>query len=87
MNTVCNEDCLHCPYEDCILSEVTHAAFQNLRNTNKLLAPPSQTQAYSQLYHFAHRDELNAKARERWAKNKDKYNASKKSVVHWRKKR
>jgi len=75
MNTVCNEDCLHCTYEDCILDEVTHAAFQNLDDTKKLLSPLTMHQSYNRLFHFAHKEELNAKHQEWWAKNKDEYNA------------
>ena len=35
MNMVCNEDCFHCPYEDCILDEITLNAFQELRDRRK----------------------------------------------------
>ncbi|MPM87644.1 hypothetical protein SDC9_134744 [bioreactor metagenome] len=34
MSKVCNEDCLHCPYEDCIFDEVTIEAFENLQEAH-----------------------------------------------------
>lgn len=45
MNRVCNEDCLHCPYEDCILDEVTPDAYHELHTIqSNFIKPKSEKQ-------------------------------------------
>ncbi len=65
MNTVCNEDCLHCPYEDCILETVTGNAFRDIIEVEKMATRISQKQCdhkryrreYDKARYLANRDE------------------------------
>ena len=62
---VCNRDCFHCPYEDCIVEDVTAAEDQERRKTEKDLLfvrdfRQRKIAAYQKAYRDSHKDEIAA---------------------------
>lgn len=45
MNSICNEDCLHCPYPDCVRDDLTAATYAELALLEKtIINPPTAKQ-------------------------------------------
>ena len=74
MSRICNEDCLHCPYEDCICEEAGSETLQMLEDfyaeSHHLTADQIRREynrregAAVRLEHYtAHKDEINARRR------------------------
>lgn len=65
MPPVCNKDCLHCPYPDCINDQLDHEDYQALDQMEReILAPPSRKQrrraAQKRAYYEANREKVAA---------------------------
>ena len=74
MNKICNEDCLHCTYEDCILETVTRQGLQSLKDTEKSGSNLCK-KISSNIYYQTHYDEVRARSREWEAAHRDEINA------------
>ena len=78
MNAVCNEDCLHCPYPDCVRDDLTAATYVELKRLDKtIINPPTLKQqklaAYNRAYYEANRDRIAAQQRAWYEANRDKW--------------
>ena len=80
MNTICNEDCLHCPYEDCILEDLTVEAYKEQKAIQGELRPKTKLQQYDRDYYERNRDQINERRRN--PPNPEEIKAKKKA---WRK--
>lgn len=88
----CDHDCLHCQYEDCVNDEdATPTEMYQARRRDRLLTQPEQIDRererkkqqnaeYQAAYRAAHKEELNAKQRERYARD-PAYRAAKKAAT------
>lgn len=67
---LCNEDCFHCPYPDCINDGMTAGTYQSLDEIEKELLFPRSVQekkiaAYQREYREANREKIAAQKREK----------------------
>lgn len=54
MNSICNEDCFHCPYPDCVRDDLTAATYAELAMLEKtIINPPTLKQRESAAYQRA----------------------------------
>ncbi|MCI5582071.1 MAG: hypothetical protein MR387_12450 [Phocaeicola plebeius] len=78
MNSICNEDCFHCPYPDCIRDDLTAATYAELATIDKtIINPPTWKQrkvaAQKRAYREANREKVAAQKRAWYEANKDKW--------------
>lgn len=78
MNAICNEDCFHCPYPDCVRDDLTAATYAELAELEKtIINPPTAAQAkvaaYKRAYREANKEKVTAKQRAYYAAHKDKW--------------
>ena len=74
--TVCNRDCFHCPYEDCIVDDMTleEYAESRLRELTMHKTPEQKRAAAKQkAYREANKDEIAAKQKAYYEANRDKW--------------
>lgn len=62
---VCNKDCFHCPFEDCVLDELDHEDYKELSAIESdYIAPKSDIEkkaaAYRKAYYEANREKVAA---------------------------
>lgn len=62
---ICNEDCFHCPYDDCIRDDLTAKTYRDLSTIDKEIVNPKTLKQQ----HIA------AKNREYYETNREAYNA------------
>ena len=77
MNAVCNEDCFHCPYPDCVRDDLTAATYAELAAIDKtIINPPTLKQrkaaAQKRAWYEANRDRIAAQQRAYREANKEK---------------
>ena len=75
--SVCNEDCFHCPYPDCVRDDLTAATYAELATLEKtIINPPTLKQqkvaAYNRAYREANKEKLAAQKRAYREANKEK---------------
>ena len=75
---VCNEDCFHCPYPDCVRDDLTAATYAELATLEKTITnPPTLKQrkvaAYNRAYYEANKEKVAARQRAYRKANKDKW--------------
>ena len=75
---VCNEDCFHCPYPDCVRDDLTAATYAELATLEKTITnPPTLKQrkvaAQKRAYREANKDKVAAYNRAYYEANKDKW--------------
>lgn len=78
MNSICNEDCFHCPYPDCIRDDLTAATYAELATIDKtIINPPTlkqrQRAAQQRAYREANREKVAAQQRAWYEAHKDKW--------------
>ena len=78
MNNICNEDCFHCPYPDCVRDDLTAATYAELALLEKtIINPPTLKQrkvaAQQRAYREANREKLAAQQRAYYEANRDKW--------------
>ena len=76
--SVCNEDCFHCPYPDCVRDDLTAATYAELATLEKtIINPPTLKQqkvaAYNRAYREANKENVAAQQRAYREANKDKW--------------
>ena len=74
---VCNEDCFHCPYPDCVRDDLTAATYAELATLEKTITnPPTLKQrkvaAQKRAYREANKDKVAAYNRAYYEANKEK---------------
>ena len=77
MNSICNEDCFHCPYPDCVRDDLTAATYAELATLEKtIINPPTLKQrkvaAYNRAYYEANKEKVAARQRAYREANKEK---------------
>ena len=75
--SVCNEDCFHCPYPDCVRDDLTAATYAELATLEKtIINPPTLKQqkvaAYNRAYREANKEKVAAQHRAYYEANKEK---------------
>ena len=75
MNAICNEDCFHCPYHDCVRDDLTAATYAELATLEKtIINPPTLKQrklaAQQRAWYEANRDKWREYNRRSRAKKK-----------------
>lgn len=78
MNAVCNEDCFHCPYPDCIRDDLTAATYAELATIDRtIINPPTLKQrkvaAQQRAYYEANKEKVAAQQRAYREAHKDKW--------------
>lgn len=78
MNSICNEDCFHCPYPDCVRDDLTAATYAELATLEKtIINPPTLKQqkvaAQQRAYYEANKEKVAAQKRAYYEANKDKW--------------
>ena len=78
MNSICNEDCFHCPYPDCIRDDLTAATYAELATIDKtIINPPTWKQrkvaAQQRAWYEANREKVAAQQRAYREAHKDKW--------------
>ena len=93
MNSICNEDCFHCPYPDCVRDDLTADTYAELALLEKtIINPPTAKQrklaAYDRAYREANKEKVAAQKRAYYEANKEKqreynrrYRAKKKALA------
>ena len=76
--SVCNEDCFHCPYPDCMRDDLTAATYAELTEIEKtIINPPTVKQrkkaACNRAYREANKDKIAACNRAYYEANKEKW--------------
>lgn len=84
MNAVCNEDCFHCPYPDCVRDDLTAATYAELALLEKtIINPPTAKQrkvaAQQRAYREANKEKVAAQKRAWYEANKEKVAAQKRA--------
>lgn len=91
--SVCNEDCFHCPYPDCVRDDLTAATYAELATLEKtIINPPTLMQqkvaARQRAYRKANKEKMAAYNRAYREANKEKqreynrrYRAKKKALA------
>ena len=77
MNSICNEDCFHCPYPDCIRDDLTAATYAELATIDKtIINPPTWKQrkvaAQQRAWYEANREKVAAQQRAYREANREK---------------
>ena len=77
MNSICNEDCFHCPYPDCVRDDLTADTYAELALLEKtIINPPTAKQrklaAYDRAYREANKEKVAAQQRAYREANKEK---------------
>ena len=74
MNAVCNEDCFHCPYPDCVRDDLTADTYAELALLENIINPPTLKQrkvaAYNRAYYEANKEKWREYRRRSRAKKK-----------------
>ncbi len=88
---VCNEDCFHCPYPDCIRDDLTAATYAELATLEKtIINPPTLKQrklaAQQRAYREANKEKVAAQKRAWYEANKEKVAAQKRAYREAKKK-
>ena len=77
MNAVCNEDCFHCPYPDCVRDDLTADTYAELALLENIINPPTLKQrkvaAYNRAYREANKEKVAAYNRAYYEANKEKW--------------
>lgn len=93
MNSICNEDCFHCPYPDCVRDDLTADTYAELALLEKtIINPPTAKQrkvaAQKRAYREANKEKVAAQKRAWYEANKEKqreynrrYRAKKKALA------
>jgi len=76
MVSVCDRDCFHCKYDDCILEELEAEDYAEQRRIEREIVFPKDRKgqkraAYQRAYYEANKDEIAAKKRAYREANKD----------------
>lgn len=80
MNSICNEDCFHCPYPDCVRDDLTADTYAELALLEKtIINPPTAKQrklaAQQRAYYEANKEKVAARQRAYREANKEKVSA------------
>ena len=93
MNSICNEDCFHCSYPDCVRDDLTAATYADLATIDKtIINPPTLKQrkvaAQKRAWYEANKEKVAAQKRAWYEANKEKrreynrrYRAKKKALA------
>ena len=78
MNAICNEDCFHCPYHDCVRDDLTAATYAELATLEKtIINPPTLKQrklaAQQRAWYEANKEKVAAQQRAWYEANRDKW--------------
>lgn len=78
MNSICNEDCFHCPYPDCVRDDLTAATYADLATIDKtIINPPTAKQrkvaAQQRAWYEANKEKVAAQKRAYREAHKDKW--------------
>ena len=78
MNSICNEDCFHCPYPDCVRDDLTADTYAELALLEKtIINPPTAKQRKRSAQQRAYREANKEKQRE----YNRRYRAKKKALA------
>ncbi len=78
MNPICNRDCFHCPYEDCINDELLLEDYQvekeiDLLSGAKKYKTPKAIRASSKKYREENKEKVAARNKKYYEENKEKW--------------
>ena len=85
--SVCDRDCLHCPYPDCVCDEMDYADYQAAdRIDREIIHPRTARQeriaAQKRAYYEANRERIAAYQRAYCESNRERYNAYHRKYYH-----